>query len=1316
MTKYISGVSRYLDPTLTGFESVVFQKGKGLLDSELNLIQDLQNIQVLPSGVLSNQKDIFDDFIFNSTPNTLTIKPFNVRINNRKIPIAYTNDNTGNNKITLPNPNGQTHFIFLEAWRALVQPATKATARLRVGEGISASEIVTIDGVDFEADVDFDIGASKYETALNLSNAINTNGVCIADSKGTDFVFLTLDSNATITTTSAFVDIDPASGYSPSINKPDDDHIYIHGNIQSTTWVEDDLIDSVLNKETTKRVQWQYCFRVIENYNYVQNPKGFDPTTVFAQGSNPTPNITYTYQQSSSDSGLWFSGDGSETSSTDLNTIDGYIYAIPICYVNRRYVSIGSQIQNYALLSTHTGVTKKLISNPNTTTMTIPAGVSDRPDGLFADVIVANDVTDLRKKIISSLSPNETEKQLQYLLDGNLNTWQSRGDTLFPLGASGVGAKTLICDELSWTGAYTNGTRIGGIDGVIRHRFNSSPTVAFFVIGIEPTTGVYTINFDNDGALESQPLVSMTVTTDTNGYWTENDTIEIAFTDPDLTNSKYLPTNTTITDVVQAWHDDGYQNSGSTTTVFFKSIEGLGIHSNNILLTLDANNSVANGGFSSSISPPNYVLVKETGGVTNGSPRKIYVKLAISYPEGNGLSATPYETLTPSNMVYYDAQPIISRASEVNGANLDYGPIVKFRPTGYRDVSVTYVKTETTIDLVSQDNQTIRLPEPFFIDATHKVYVRDMSGIGEDALTTYYLYFKFANSIGKYFYIYQKDSVNGQDVRIAKTLTLFNFDGGNQEVLLKRGQLSYNNYGFDTVAYTNPSDVPNASIQLQTGKTYYLRFYGLQDTAGADVQISMVDSISGAGSYTNLFSVDNNLESNTYYSFVAENNPTFTPLVTATEQPTTTSLLVDENNTIPYTEIDLYLDYPSNAKSQNERFSIYSIDGSNVYVEPITLIDDGGVFYVEDIGGSYPVYRPSQNSAYTGFTTQTRFGTFKMYPNKTYYVQFDTDYDDTGFDNFIFGIRLDPSNLSLYQVRPFDLTSTNAPLTYYFRMLISGSNGLITPTLNVASPLPVSPTYSISEEILYNDVGVEGGVFSTPNSSECLVYFNGSNLGQSRVRVTYYPIKPVNFYSLIYYNTVLPQTCGSHNGVATSYLPNELELEILQVSNNLYAIQIGKGSNSIGFPYHSPSDPIAIHPDVDISEWELRANSRIDLGNFNANTGLLKLNSLVPIDLNTNIILNTLEKDLAGRVGYTDATDYYPATISQPLGTIARHKNVVAMLCKVKESNSTLTANEIVLVVISRLSNVDEKDNKVAIGDGQTIVSLYYPKNRIIGE
>ena len=103
--------------------------------------------------------------------------------------------------------------------------------------------------------------------------------------------------------------------------------------------------------------------------------------------------------------------------------------------------------------------------------------------------------------------------------------------------------------------------------------------------------------------------------------------------------------------------------------------------------------------------------------------------------------------LTPSNTVYYEAQPIISRASQVNGANLDYGPIVKFRPTGYRDVSVTYVKAQTTIDLVSQDNQTIRLPEPFFKDATHKVYVRDMSGIGEDNLTTYYLYFKYANSI-----------------------------------------------------------------------------------------------------------------------------------------------------------------------------------------------------------------------------------------------------------------------------------------------------------------------------------------------------------------------------------------------------------------------------------------------------------------------------------------------------------------------------------------------------------------------------------------
>ena len=222
-------------------------------------------------------------------------------------------------------------------------------------------------------------------------------------------------------------------------------------------------------------------------------------------------------------------------------------------------------------------------ANPNTTTMTIPSGVSDRPDGLFADIIVANDVTDLRKKIISSLNPNEADKQLQYLLDGNLNTWQSRGDTLFPLGASGVGStpitkKATVGDEL-------NLCRITPSIPPIRVPFEYAPVHdnSSQIRVLEPTTGVYTINFDNDGALESQPLVSITVSTNTNGYWTENDTVEIAFTDPDLTNSKYLPTNTTITDVVQAWHDDGYQNNGTSTTVFFKSIEGLGIHSNNIV-------------------------------------------------------------------------------------------------------------------------------------------------------------------------------------------------------------------------------------------------------------------------------------------------------------------------------------------------------------------------------------------------------------------------------------------------------------------------------------------------------------------------------------------------------------------------------------------------------------------------------------------------------------------------------------------------------------------------------------------------------------
>ena len=54
MTKYLNSVSRNLDAKNRNWESIIYQAGHPILDSELNLSQDLKKGKLkLPSGILS---------------------------------------------------------------------------------------------------------------------------------------------------------------------------------------------------------------------------------------------------------------------------------------------------------------------------------------------------------------------------------------------------------------------------------------------------------------------------------------------------------------------------------------------------------------------------------------------------------------------------------------------------------------------------------------------------------------------------------------------------------------------------------------------------------------------------------------------------------------------------------------------------------------------------------------------------------------------------------------------------------------------------------------------------------------------------------------------------------------------------------------------------------------------------------------------------------------------------------------------------------------------------------------------------------------
>lgn len=715
MTKYITSTSRNLDPSLTNYESVVFQTGKPLLDSELNLVQDISLISNKPSGVLSNKKDIFDDYVFDTTPNTLTMSAFDVRVKNKVLRIAYSNSviaGDSKNYISLSSPpvsQKSTTFVFLEVWRSLVSPATLANARLRIGDNVQLGDSITIDSDTFTCGTHFDLGADKYITALNIANAVTSgSAVVTADSKGTDFVFLTLNDTVPVNTTSLAITVTPATGFSSGVNIPNTNKIYIYGNVLSTSanWLNDDIYDTTLNAESTKRIQYQYRFRTVNNFDPVPYPDGFTNTfAVKAQGTSGSPS-SYSFIKSTDDNGLWVAGYGDLTSANTLGSIDGYVYGLPICFVNRRNSGGFNPINpNGGLLSTHTGASAFWLDLPE---LLIPAGISDRPDGLFADLVASVDVTDLRKKVIDILDSEKVlTEQTQFLLDNNLKTIQRDGRDRFYIGnqtTDGDRSTTpLVCDAIDYYGTTqpsTFGNLLGNPDG-LRRRWSSYPNV-------EKVIATVTLSDTDPNAFSYVDKAGVTF------KWYEDDEIILDFGNyivpPNYVPATDLfPAGTRITNILRAWHDDGHTTTTVSQNVQFKKIEF--ISNTKVSLILDKNTFTVNGGLSTN---SDYSMVGDTDNGDVGSDRNIFIEMSLCYPEGVGLSATPI-LITPDASIYPNGSVI--NESSLFPSQYEAGPIVNFEE-GSRSISLEYVQQQQTIELVSKNNFSIITPFKFYGDGS----------------------------------------------------------------------------------------------------------------------------------------------------------------------------------------------------------------------------------------------------------------------------------------------------------------------------------------------------------------------------------------------------------------------------------------------------------------------------------------------------------------------------------------------------------------------------------------------------------------------
>jgi len=703
------------------------------------------------------------------------------------IVIEYTDTTSaGFNQIELPTPplsSGvapdvkRTDFVFLEVWRTLVAPSPRAigTAEIATPQTVAAADTFTINAtaiggptVIFVADgggsTGFAIGASPEDTALNLADAIvdPANGLyptyVTAMTAGSSVVQITAVAGGVAGNGVTIATSDPAAivlsaatlvGGASRPNKPSDSTVYRHGNVLSPLGVAllDELVDPVMNTETAQRVQIQYRIRVVSGINPKTEPNGYSNVGVLAQGAKSSPVVGYPFVPANNttvsgnsdataygflDNGLYVAGNGTQAAAFALGAVDGFVYSIPMCFVFRRNNATATggfspaNNANGGLLYAHAAGFPNANLNASGP-YAIAATKSDRPDGLFADIIDGRDLLDLRRHVTPPGYDfgSELRYQLQSLLDKKTATWQVDGSDWNTIGNGSGDQSTfpLQCDEIGRlaaqggaspaSGDTFRGENVRNFDHIAR-RFASQSVVERLVFEVLPT-GFYPggITVAHAGA---------------NTTWCEGDAITFDFdqlnpsTLQNWTSSaiaasvtSFWPVGTKVTDVLSVYHDDGHDVTPIDQKAQLLTVVGVGTPV--VTISLDANSSVVNDG-GLGVNHP----VIGVPASNNGSTRRLFVELEVTYPTGGGLTQTPdveVEPSTSSGYAGYEVGPIVENAPAQRPPEMHstWIPNPKFR-AGFREVKLEQRSAPggvaVTDTVISRTTTTVYPPRRFF--------------------------------------------------------------------------------------------------------------------------------------------------------------------------------------------------------------------------------------------------------------------------------------------------------------------------------------------------------------------------------------------------------------------------------------------------------------------------------------------------------------------------------------------------------------------------------------------------------------------------
>jgi len=939
-------VSRDLSAGDKSFESVIWQSGKPILDSELEIHQDatrwenrLYRAQHMNSGWLRGQSrdDGYLDYTTvdgsgvsddsGATPplidgttlvNSFILPKLTALVAGRMVVIEYTNTETEKeNLIQLPEPRlyatgitKRTDFVWLEVWLALVAPSPPAVGSVQVVDAdpavlVTGGAVITINGVSITATLTnpapvgfFTVTPNdEVTTASNIVTAINdpANGfdgfvVALANADTVQIQAVVAGAVGNAITLSATTVGLLASGVvlqdgADRPNKPtaDQSKLFRHGNTQSpeSTWLDDEIVDPVVNQETAQRVQVQYRFRYSdeEDINYKTHPDGFsngvsgDPTTplVIAQGPRSTPALsvggsrTYPFvpadQESEwlessalayaiKDNGLWVSGDGSTQSVEDLGTLDGYIYAIPLCFAFRHndVSSIGTAAEGFDPDDNSNGAPCHDHLSYDGPLGVIGAGLSDRPDGEFADVITQNNLLDLRRSIVPpgiDLT-SELQYQIQSLLDANNQTWAI--DSYDKHAYSGtengdVSTRCLVCDTIGRTTSQA-GEHTRDFDHVSR-RFGDNPIIERVVFSYWPGDRVaaavpVTPGLANDAKYVTKAGGSVS------DVWTEGDVLHLDLANFDTGGlgsffqggsmgglplpwgpfyfTDVVPPGTVISDVLSIYHDDGNYNVVYDQQVEASSIRGIG--TSHLEIHLDANDTPVTGGLNVAEYP---MVDRDVTFPGTGSQRRIFIEVEISYPIGDelhqGLTDTPLLDLTTPDEIVYNTDPANSgtvgdflpgpgNAIVVDQLQAPADTALRNPPgfrEGFREVRLDYV-TDATDDVTLPDT------DPVFEEAS---ILNPLGGLvsrnKQNVYTPRRLYGEHYSSGGGYPTVYDVPAA----VNVNVDYDLTEYGSSSRKIVLETANLSGVGNTLCDVEYYPQDPIPNYGDAGYSVMIYY---------------------------------------------------------------------------------------------------------------------------------------------------------------------------------------------------------------------------------------------------------------------------------------------------------------------------------------------------------------------------------------------------------------------------------------------------------------------------------------------------------------